>query len=132
MSRLTENIYGIKDLYLIKFKEDYLKKFDQEEGYIKYFNSGLKYIVEKFTIDDNITKKPYFEVYTECITGQDFYKREDKESFDDIPDIFESILDFPIEYLDEEEKRSGKVTTMRLFQIFQEINIKTKTLTKTR
>ena len=130
MSHLTENIYDIKDLYLIKFNDNYQDNFNQEEGYIKYFNLGLQYIVEKFAIEDNKTKKMFFEVYTECITGQDFYKRENKESFSGFPDIFESITEFPIEYLDEEEKKRGKVTTMRLFQIFQEINIKSKTLVK--
>ena len=57
---------------------------------------------------------------------------ESREESQVIPNIFETMEKFSDDYLNEEEKQTGKITTSRIFQIFQEINIKSKKLTKKR
>ena len=76
MSHLMENAYDIKELYVVKLKEnyrDYLPKIinQGEEKDIEYFNTNLYYIVEKFQIDDK--KNGFHEFYTECIIGRCFF-----------------------------------------------------------
>jgi len=128
MSNLNENIYDIKDLYIVKLNEDYIER--KSDDYIQYFNKDLKFIVEKFNVQKTGDLPYYVEYYMECITEQDLSNRRSKHEFTSIPHVFSSVEEFPIEYLTEEEKQSGKITTMRLFQIFQEINVKSKILTK--
>ena len=60
------------------------------------------------------------------------FMNESREESQVIPNIFETMEKFQEDYLNEEEKQTGKITTSRIFQIFQEINIKTKKLTKKR
>ena len=125
---LTEN-YDIKDLYVVKFKEKYLNKLGVSQEFINYFKSNLKYIVERFKLKENDIYT--YEIYKECIVGQDFYNRESKNDILSIPKIFSYIEELPLEYLDEEEKKSGQISSARLFQIFEEINYrKTKTFRK--
>jgi len=127
---LTEN-YDIKDLYVVKFKEKYLEKLGTSREFINYFKTNLKYIVERFKFSENDIYN--YEIYKECIMGEDFYSRESKTDILSIPKIFASIEEFPLEYLDEEERKTGVVSSARLFQIFQEINYrKTKSLRKNR
>ena len=127
---LTE-VYDIKDLYVVKFKEKYLEKLGLSNDFINYFKTNLKYIVERFKFSENDLYN--YEIYKECIIGEDFYSRQSKTDTLSIPKIFASIEELPKEYLDEEELKTGIVSSARLFQIFQEINyIKTKTLRKKR
>ena len=127
MSSLRENIYDIKDLYIVKLNNEYVEK---KGDYIQYYNRDLKFIVEKFSME-KIGELPYYsEIYTECITEQDLYSRHSSKPFRRMPKVFSSLEEFPKEYLTEEELKTEKVSTMRLFQIFQEINVKEKVLTK--
>lgn len=112
--------YDIKDLYVVKFKKKYLDNLGLSNNFINYFKPNLYYIVERFKDVENDLF--YYEIYRECITGQDFYAREEKNEEFSIPYIFESIEQLPLDYLDEEEKNSEKVSSIRLFQIFEEIN----------
>lgn len=124
MSGLTENIYDIKDLCIVKLKENYLdylpndKIKEEEIKDTEYFNPNLYYIVEKCIIRN----REYCEFYTECIVGRDFYRRIDEQPITDIPLIFEEIYPFNKEWLSKEERMDGRVTTSRLFQIFQQLN----------
>lgn len=128
MNTLNES-YDIKDLYVVKFKEKYLNKLGVSNEFVNYFKSNVKYIVERFKLTENDLF--IYEIYKECIAGEDFYSRESKKDILSIPKIFSYIQELPKEYLDEEEIKTGKVTSTRLFQIFQEINFrKVKTLKK--
>ena len=130
MSNLTENIYNVADLYIVSLKEEFAK-YEKPE-YTELFNPNLFFIVEKFVIKKDDGLPYFFEVYTECITGRDLFMNESREESQVIPNIFETMEKFPNDYLNEEEKQTGKITTSRIFQIFQEINIKSKKLTKKR
>ena len=120
MSTLTEN-YNIKDLYIIKFKKSLIDNIGISNDSVNYFRPDLYYIVERFY---NFDDKRHTEVYRECIAGEDFYIRESKNAFLTIPKIFESMEPLPLEYLDKEEIEFSKISTTRIFQIFQEINYK--------
>lgn len=128
MSGLRDTIYDIKDLYIVKLNENYVER--NIDDYIHCYNKDLKFIVEKFCLQKEGELPYYIEYYTECITEQDLSNRRSKHPFKTIPNVFSSIEEFPLEYLTEEEKKLGQVNTMRLFQIFQEINVKDKILTK--
>ena len=125
MSTLTENIYDINDLYIVKLGEDYKRylpnnsKGDELED-VEYFNSNIYYIVERCLIEN----KPsgFHEFYTECIVGRDLFYRIIERKDENIPEIFKEIYEFPKEYFSKEELKHGKITTSRVFQIFQEIN----------
>ena len=121
MNSLTEN-YEIKDLYVVKFKPELINTIGFEYNeFINYFKPNLYYIVERFY---NTDENNHYETYKECIAGEDFYKRESKIELSGTPDIFESIEPLSNDCLDEEEIKNGMLTTIRIFQIFQEINIK--------
>ena len=130
MNNMTENIFNIKDLYVVKLKEGI--KNDQQNGYVEVFNVDLFFIAERILIKKNEGVPYFFEVYTECITEKDLYAREGEKEWSEIPPLFESIQEFPVDYLNEEEKMTGKIRVGRIFQIFQEINIKSKRLIKKR
>lgn len=124
MSGLTENIYEIRDLYIVKLKENYLdylpnNNLKEEIKDTEYFNVDLYYIVEKCIVNN----RDYCEFYTECIVGRDFYSRIDEKPITDTPLIFEEIYPFNKEWLSKEERMDGRVTTSRLFQIFQQLNL---------
>ena len=113
--------FEIKDLYIVKFKRELINTVGLEYNeFINYFKPEFYYIVERFH-DENNNK--HFETYKECIAGEDFYKRESYEDFNKIPEIFELMELLPNEYLDEEEINKGIISSTRIFQIFQEINI---------
>ena len=119
MSNFTEK-YDIKDLYIVKLNDDLLNNIGISNEFVNYFNSNLYYIVERFCIsEDNIN---YYEMYKECIIGEDFYSREGRIEIQQMPEVFESMNQLPLEYLDEEEIKKGEISTIRIFQIFQEIN----------
>lgn len=128
--KITEDFYDVGDLYIIKLKENYQEKFEQEEGYLQYFNPSFLFIVSKFTIERKGENPYFFEAYMECITGEDLSKREGSHPFQGIPSLLQSIEAFPLDYLTEEERTRGQITSMRLFQIFEEINLKVKRLVK--
>ena len=130
MSNLTENVYNIADLYVVKLKKEIASQ--EKSEYMEFFNPNLFFIVEKFVIKKDDGLPYFFEAYTECITGRDLFMNESREGSHDIPNVFESMEEFQEDYLNEEEKQTGKITTSRIFQIFQEINIKSKKLTKKR
>ena len=125
---LKNDFYNIKDLYVVRLDDAYVKKSRNE--YIHYYNSDLKFIVEKISIEKGGELPYYVEFYTECITELDLVKRSSKRQFKSIPKEFYYIEELPLEYLTEEEVQSGKISTMRLFQIFQEINMKRKKFVK--
>ena len=121
MNSLSER-FETKDLYVVQFKPELINTIGFEyNGFINYFKPNLYYIVERFYDSD---EKNHYETYKECIAGEDFYKRESTEEFKNIPDIFESIEPLSNDYLDDEEINLEMISTTRIFQIFQEINMK--------
>lgn len=126
MSLLRENIYDIKDLYVVKLNDNYKdflpnnKKENDDNKYIECFNPNFYYIVERCLIEN----KPsgFYEYYTECIVGRDLFYRVIEKNDEKTPEIFREIYLFPKEYISKEELKQGKITTSRIFQIFQEIN----------
>ena len=121
MSKLLQNIYSVADLYVVKIRKDYLDN-KNETNDIKYFNTDFLLIVEKFTLDSKEDGKIAFESYEECFTGADIFIREDINKNAKNPVLFEFIKELPKEYLTEEEIKTGKIGTLRLFQIFQILN----------
>ncbi len=122
-----ENSYRIEDLYIVKFQSEYKKKY-QEEDFENFFNPNFYFIVEKFSYEVSKKETIYVEDYAECITGYSFYMREADSQFSSYPEVFSSFEQLPVEYLNEEEKETGIIKTLRIFQIFQEINTKQKVL----
>lgn len=125
----AENVYNIEDLYIVTLKEDFIKH-SKEEEYIESFNQNLSFIAERFYIEKGNGLPYFFEAYTECMTGVDLSKREGEEPFQEIPSTFLEVEKFPVDYLDEEERKTGKIKTVHLFQIFVEMNMKSKQLRK--
>ena len=126
---MSDYSYEIKDLYIGKFNNEYIKEVDENNA-IHYFNQDLSFIIEKLVIERS-DKRPYIaEYYAECITEEVLMEREADDPFLEIPKIFASLEPLPEEYLNEEEKKTGKISMMRLFQVFQDINVKTKVLTR--
>jgi hypothetical protein len=115
--------YDIKNLYIVSINKDYIET--NKDDNVQYFNDGVKFIAEKFLEikKDSDGKTIYYESYTECITEQDLSERYSEEPFHDIPDIFKTVIKFDSVYLTNEEKKSGKIRTMRLFKLLQDINM---------
>ena len=121
MYSLSEK-YEIKDLYVVKFKKELINTIGIEYNeFINYFKPDVYYIIEIFRNEEN---DHIYETYKECIAGEDFYKRDNTQEFEFIPDIFETMELLSHDYLDEEEIQTGIISTSRIFQIFQELNIK--------
>lgn len=122
MSKLNENIFNIKDLYIVVINPEYIKGGLKQDEDIRYFNPSFKFIVERFVLERKDTEDLELEIYTECLTNEDIYKREYPNINDSLPELFLSVEPFPIEFLTEEEKQNERVGTLRIFQIFQQIN----------
>ena len=118
MSKVTDNIFNINDLYIAKIKEDYKVNINGE--YTEYFNSNFYYLLEKFVLENNSNIQ--IEIYTECFTGEDISIRENIKKDDSLPDMFEILEPLPKEYLTKEEIKDNRIRTLHLFQIFQVIN----------
>ena len=118
MSKVTDNIFNINDLYIAKIKEDYKVNINGE--YTEYFNSNFYYLLEKFALEYNSNIQ--VEIYTECFTGEDISIRENIKKDDSLPDMFEVLEPLPKEYLTKEEIKDNQIRTLHLFQIFQMIN----------
>jgi len=123
MSQLMENVYDIKELYVVKLDEnykEYLPNLKNNIEDVEYFNTNLYYIVEKFKIDSK--NNNVYEFYTECVVGRCFFERLINNQDESIPNIFSEFYKFPIECLSSRERTEGKISTSRIFQIFQQIN----------
>ena len=118
MSKVTDNIFNINDLYIAKIKEDY--KININGEYTEYFNPNFYYLLEKFALENNSNIQ--IEIYTECFTGEDISIRENIKKDDYLPDMFEFLEPLPKEYLTKEEIKDNRIRTLHLFQIFQVIN----------
>ena len=129
MSNLTQNLYKIDDLYIVKFKDNWEYDVNNQELNSHEFPFCLDtfYIIEREKIKDEFK---YNEYYEECITGIDFYSRSEYKDFNDVPPIFISIETIPLEYFTEEELASHLVSSSRLFVIFQLLNFKELTKEK--
>ena len=117
---MSELYYDLKDLKVVIIDENYMT-----EDECKYINSNYKYIVEKIDIEgtDRYGFKYYAEYYTECITEKDLNFRLAHKKYDDFPKKFLSVLDIPLEYLNEEEIESGKISKSRICKIFEDMNM---------
>lgn len=121
--RNLNTMYDIKDLRIVMIKKDFLES--KNDDYINYFNDNVKFIVEKLVIEDKDKKgNPYYsEYYTECITEEDFSTRTSYEKLDDVPEMFSIVSRIPGKYFTNEEIASGKISTIRIFKILQDINM---------
>ncbi len=121
MSKITDNIYDINDIFVVKIKNDY-KEINTNDGYIQTFNPNFCQFVERFLLDTSDGLKYEMELYTECFTGETVSLRENINKNMNIPNMFEFIYPLPEKYLTEEEIKTGKIRTVRLYQIFQLLN----------
>lgn len=125
MSGLTENEYRVKDLYIVKLSEDYQKylKIANNNFDNNYLDSINYFIVEKcFSKEILNNHEIYYEFYTECVLGKDFYERTSNVELKKQPEIFQEIYPFSVELLKENEKELDIITTGIIFRIFMEIN----------
>lgn len=121
MSKITDNIYDINDIFVVKIKNDY-KEINTNDGYIQTFNPNFCQFVERFLLDTSDGLKYEMELYTECFTGETVSLRENINKNMNIPNMFEFIYPLPEKYLTDEEIKTGKIRTVRLYQIFQLLN----------
>ncbi len=121
MSKITDNIYDIKDIFVVKIKNDF-KEINTNDGYIQTFNPNFCQFVERFLLDSRDGLKYDMELYTECFTGETVSLRENLNKNASIPNMFEFMYSLPENYLNEEELKTGKIRTIRLYQIFQLLN----------
>lgn len=121
MSKITDNIYDINDIFVVKIKNDY-KEINTSDGYIQTFNPNFCQFVERFLLDTSDGLKYEMELYTECFTGETVSSRENVNKNINIPNMFEFMYPLPEKYLTEEEIETGKIRTVRLYQIFQLLN----------
>lgn len=121
MSKITDNIYDVKDIFVVKIKNDY-KEINTNDGYIQTFNPNFCQFVERFLLDTSDGLKYEMELYTECFTGETVSLRENVNKNINIPNMFEFMYPLPEKYLTEEEIKTGRIRTVRLYQIFQLLN----------
>lgn len=121
MSKLTDNIYDIEDIFIVKIKEDY-KVVKTSDGYTQQFNPNFCHFTERFVLLTPDEKNIEMEIFSECFTGEGISYRENIKKDDSIPKMFEFIYPLPTKYLTKEEIESGKIRTRRLYQIFQLVN----------
>lgn len=121
MSKITDNIYDINDIFVVKIKNDY-KEINTNDGYIQTFNPNFCQFVERFLLDTSDGLKYEMELYTECFTGETVSLRENINKNMNIPNMFEFMYPLPEKYLTDEEIKTGKIRTVRLYQIFQLLN----------
>lgn len=126
MKDLDELVYDLKNLKVVMINKNFLEQ--KNNDYINYFNENVKFIVEKYVIEDKDKYGlPYYaEYYTECITEEDLSVRQSHKPFMNDPDMFSLIEEIPEIYLTEEEIKTGKITVRRIFKILQDINILSK------
>ena len=114
--------YDINDLRIVMINKDYLEKNDKES--FNTFNENVKFIAEKIVIasSDNDKNKYYTEYYEECLTEKDLSVRTAYEEFESVPEVLSFVSRIPGKYFTAEEIKSGKITKLRLYKIFQDIN----------
>ena len=111
MSKITDNIYDINDIFVVKIKNDY-KEINTNDGYIQTFNPNFCQFVERFLLDTSDGLKYEMELYTECFTGETVSLRENINKNMNIPNMFEFMYPLPEKYLTEEEIKIGKIRTV--------------------
>lgn len=132
MKNSNDLLYNIKDLRIVMINRDYLEQ--KQDEYINYFNENVKFIVEKYILEDNDKYGlPYYaEYYTECITEEDLSVRVSHKPLSDNPEIFSMVEEIPLKYFTDEEKETGTITIPRIFKILQDINVPQKNNHKVR
>lgn len=122
MSGLREE-YGINDIYIVKFKEDYKKYLNNNKEFSEVtLNTNLYYIVERFSYENNIHAL-YVDSYKECVGGLEFYEYRSHKKIEEIPPIFSEMYKFPEELLTEDEKKTKMISSNRLYYISLNMNI---------
>ena len=120
---MLENLYEIKDIILVRFKNNYKDYLSKEvvsnlNGF-EHFNDTFYYL------DREVVKNPdgsYLEIYEDAILGVLLYERIVKSDKEDYPDFIEEVKDVELEGLTEEEKGKGIVGSSKLFYNFQITN----------
>ncbi|MBR3661116.1 MAG: hypothetical protein IKN63_04330 [Bacilli bacterium] len=122
MNSLKEKVYDIKDLRIVMINKNYVTS--NKDEYINYFNENIKFIVEKQVFKDSDTNGNlcYHEYYTECVTEEDLLVRSSDRDFDYFPNMFSIVSRIPSKYFTKEELQNGKISTIRIYKIFQDIN----------
>ncbi len=132
---MLENLYEIKDLIVVRFKDDYQDYLNNEvinnlNGF-KHFNDTFYYL------DREIVKNPdgtYLEIYEDAILGILLYERVVKSDNLDYPEFIEEVKEVELEGLTPLELEKGIVGSSKLFYNFQIINdlsyrkVKTKSM----
>lgn len=121
MSKITDNIYDIEDIFVVKIKDDY-KTIKTNDGYTQQFNPNFCHFVERFLLETRDGLGIEIETFSECFTGETISCRENIKKDSNIPKMFEFMYPLPTSYLTKEELESGKIRTRRLYQIFQLVN----------
>ncbi len=120
---MLENLYEIKDIIAVRFKDDYQDYLSKEvinnlNGF-KHFNDTFYYLDREIVKNQDGT---YMEIYEDAILGILLYERIVKSDQEDYPDFIEEVKDVELEGLTLEEKEKGIVGSSKLFYNFQLIN----------
>ena len=120
---MLENLYEIKDIIAVRFRDDYLNYLSREiidnlNGF-NYFNDTFYYL------DREIVRNPdgtYLEIFEDAILGILLYERIVKSDREDYPDFLEEVKEVELEGLTPLELEKGIVGSAKLFYNFQIIN----------
>lgn len=130
MSKHLEIEYLIEELFIVKFDSSYINEIERQG-----LDVNNLFIIEKFVIEKGVDLPYYYETYKEAITNMEIYSRKAESEFMNYPYFIQSMEPIPISYLKKEERDSGKISSVRLFEIFRKINqnrnIETKNPEKT-
>ena len=124
MQNLLDNIYDIKNIIAVKFKDNY-KEYLDKDGVKKLENIGYFPDTYYFLNREVIENKDgtYEEIYEDGILGIKLFERIVKDN-NSLPDFIEEIIPFELQGLTDEETTKGLIGSSKLFYNFQIINQK--------
>ena len=121
MQNLLDNIYDIKNIIAVKFKDNYKEYLDKDGLENIIYFSNTYYFLNREVIEN--ADGTYEEIYEDGILGNKLFERIVKDN-NTLPDFIEEIIPFELQGLSDEETMKGLVGSSKLFYNFQIINQK--------
>lgn len=117
MSKHMEVEYLIEELFIVEFNSECIKELER-----RGLDANNLFILEKFCLKKGKDLPYYYETYKEAITNFEIYHRQGEDEFSYLPYFIKQMEPLPFEYLTKEERDSGKITSVRVFEIYRKIN----------
>ena len=121
MQNLLDNIYDIKNIIAVKFKDNYKEYLDKDDLENIIYFPNTYYFLNREIIEN--ADGTYEEIYEDGILGNKLFERIVKDN-NTLPDFIEEIIPFELQGLSDEETMKGLVGSSKLFYNFQIINQK--------